>query len=59
MEDDIPDHVAVIVIIIKAVKNEVPHEGYYRALCDIIIEYAQEEREIGRAWRPKPSDTIH
>jgi len=59
MEDDVPDDVAVIVKIIRAVKNEMPHEGYYRALCDIIIEYAHEQQEIGGAWRRKPPDTIH
>jgi hypothetical protein len=59
MKTTFPEHFAVIVKIARAVKNEVPHEGYYSALSDIIVQYAREQREIGRAWRPTPSNTIH
>jgi hypothetical protein len=59
MENDIPDHVAVVVKIIRAVKKNVLHEEVFYFPADIIIACARERWEIGRVWRPTQSDTIH
>jgi hypothetical protein len=58
MEDDIPDHIAVMVKIVR-IMLENPREGLFVPLQKVIVEYALEQQDVGRAWRPNPSDTLH